>query len=188
MNSQPSTENILAGCLAKNRTSQQALVSKYSGLLYSICRRYMSDDEKAKDVLQESFIKIFKSINSYDSSKGAFEAWMRTIAVNTALSQIRKDKNLKFHLFPINDNHWFESASIIDELNKQDLLKIIQQLPEGYRQVFNLYAIEGYKHKEIGDMLGLTEGTSRSQYSRAREQLKKMISQLTKEESCKKII
>ena len=156
-------------------------------MMKGICLRYAASEMEAEDILQEAFVQIFKKLDSYNG-KGAFGGWIRKITINKALEQYRKNKSIrriKDEMFTANH---FEPNSdlILENLELKDLLSKIQKLPVGYRTVFNLYAIEGYSHKEIGEMLSIAEGTSKSQFSRARYILIEMIK--TEEVSDKKRI
>lgn len=140
-----------------------------------VCLRYCDNHEEAEDVLQNGFVNVFQNIETYRGS-GSLEGWIRKIMVNTALTNIRKNKKLKQNIELESVEFMLPSTNYISEsFAAKDLLKIIQTLPTGFRTVFNLYAIEGYSHKEIGDMLGISEGTSKSQYSRAKAHLQKII-------------
>lgn len=145
-------------------------------MMKGICLRYGANEAEAEDVLQESFIRVFKNLNKY-SGKGPLGAWLRKITVNTALEQYRKNKSQKglAVVFDMSDSNPKIEDSAIEQLELEDLLKKIQALPTGFRTVFNLYAVEGYNHNEIGDILGISQGTSKSQYSRARVLLRNMI-------------
>jgi len=146
-------------------------------MVKGICLRYGSNEAEAEDVLQEAFIRVFRSLDSY-SGQGALGAWVRKIAVNMALEQYRKNKaqkNLTL-VFDIKESNPTTDDSAIEKLGLEDLLKKIQKLPVGFRTVFNLYAVEGFNHNEIGELLGISDGTSKSQYSRARILLRQMIS------------
>jgi len=126
-------------------------------------------------VLQNGFVNVFQNIETYRGS-GSLEGWIRKIMVNTALTNIRKNKKLKQNIELESVEFMLPSTNYMSEsFAAKDLLKIIQTLPTGFRTVFNLYAIEGYSHKEIGDMLGISEGTSKSQYSRAKAHLQKIV-------------
>jgi len=147
-------------------------------MMKGICLRYASDVQEAEDILQDSFIKAFNKLETY-SGKGALGGWLRRITVNTALEYYRKNK-IKYADPDINDKEiqlLKVDDHIIENLELEDLVKKIQQLPAGYRNVFNLYAIEGYTHKEIGELLGINTGTSKSQFSKARFLLQKLINQ-----------
>ena len=173
-NLKPTEKRIIEGCRKLKPPFQKELVLRYSGMLMTVSRRYTSDTESAKDILQEALIKILKSIPEYEE-RGSFEAWMKRIVINTALKYFNKScfKNEVYKLDDMN-----ETAVVPDiyaKLDAEELIKLINQLPEGFREVFNLNVIEGYSHKEIGEMLGIRESTSRSQLARARAILKKSL-------------
>lgn len=145
-------------------------------MMKGICLRYAASEMEAEDILQEAFIQAFSKIELYNG-KGALGAWLRRITINKAVEQFRKNKSIS--RLKEGAAKEMDSDSVSDEIFQQlgleDLLKKIQQLPAGYRTIFNLYAVEGYGHKEIAEMLGVSEGTSKSQFSRARSVLIKMI-------------
>ena len=168
-------EEIINGCLEKNRIAQKYLYDKFARKMKGVCLRYSDSQEEGEDILQNGFISVFENLKSF-KGLGSFEGWIRKIMVNTALSQIRKNKKYQQNIAL--DKVEFllpESNYIAEDFAANDLLKIIQTLPIGYKTVFNLYAIEGYSHKEIGEMLNISEGTSKSQYSRAKAHLQKII-------------
>lgn len=168
---------LIEGCKHQDRKSQQAVYEQYGRVMYNICLRYTSDKESAQDLMQDGFIKVFMSINSFEG-KGSFEGWMKRVFVNLALENIRKDKTKKVYsedIENISDDIPDESDAEMENLSETVLLEMIQELPPGYRSVFNLYAIEEYSHKEISQMLGIAEGTSRSQYIRARLLLQEKV-------------
>lgn len=161
-------QNIIALCKKGDRSAQKVLFESLSPKMFAVCLRYMGDRDAAEDVLQEGFISLFSKLESY-SGDGSFEGWARKVFVNTALMTLRKNDVLK-------QSAEIESAfgvssggsSAIQNISYQELLKIISELPVGYRTVFNMFAIEGYSHKEISEALGISEATSRSQLQRAR--------------------
>jgi len=165
---------LMEGCKAGNRKMQELLYKQTASKMLAVCMRYAKDRMEAEDSLQMGYIRIFQKINEYRGD-GSFEGWMRRIMVNTAIESYRK--NIKsLNVLPIDDA--FEQPSTgfdFNRLGMQDLMKIIQNLADGYRMVFNMYAIEGYSHKEIAEMLGISEGASKSQLSRARAILKQEI-------------
>lgn len=167
-------EQLINGCMNNHAGAQKLLFEKYSKKMMGVCLRYVSDYDDAQDVLQESFIKVFQKLGSYES-KGSLDGWVRRIVVNTALDNLRKRKDY-FQLEKGEEEH-ARSAEVtgMENLHAKDLLLMIQSLPVGFRTVFNLYAIEGYTHKEIGNLLGISESTSKSQYARARMHLQKSI-------------
>jgi len=154
----------------------KALYEKYKVLLYSICRRYASNEGDAQDMMQEGFMAIFDSIGKY-KFQGSFEGYIKRVFINTVLNYVRKNYKQLYKTDSWNlENHDTEITAVaISNLNYEVLLKHIQTLPEGYRVVFNLYAIDGFKHKEISEILGIKESTSRSQYTRAKQILQKKI-------------
>jgi len=166
---------IINGCKAGKRELQKALYERFSGKMFAVCLRYAKKREEAEDYLQEGFIKVFRNMNQY-SGAGSFEGWIRRIMVNTALEHLRK-KKMDFGTFDIErveDNH-ADDNSATSRIEVKDLLAVIQQLPTGYQTIFNLYAIEGYQHNEIAVMLGISEGTSKSQLARARALLQEKL-------------
>jgi RNA polymerase sigma factor (sigma-70 family) len=168
-------EEIVTGCIQKNPIAQKNLYDKFSRKMMGVCLRYSESQEEAEDVLQNGFVTVFQNITSF-KGLGSFEGWIRKIMVNTALTNIRKNKKLKQNVSLDNVSFMLPSSNqVADNFAANDLLKLIQTLPTGFRTVFNLYAIEGYSHKEIGDLLNISEGTSKSQYSRAKAHLQKMI-------------
>ena len=175
---------LIEGCKRQDRKSQQLVYEKYARVMYGICLRYASEKEGAQDLLQDGFIKVFMNINSFEN-KGSFEGWMKRIFVNLALENIRKDKTKKMYSDDIENVSDLdiidEAEGDIDGITEDELLKMVQELPQGYRSVFNLYAIEDYSHKEISEMLGIAEGTSRSQYIRARALLQEKIKEYFKQ-------
>lgn len=168
-------EQIVQGCIQKNALAQKYLYDKFSRKMMGVCLRYADSTEEAEDVVQNGFISVFENIESFRGS-GSLEGWIRKIMVNTALTQIRKNKKLRQNVELDSVEFMLPSSNHLNEsFAAKDLLKIIQTLPTGFRTVFNLYAIEGYSHKEIGEMLNISEGTSKSQYSRAKAHLQKLI-------------
>lgn len=168
-------EQIVDGCIKNNAIAQKNLYEKFSRKMMGVCLRYCDSQEEAEDVVQNGFISVFENINSFKGT-GSLEGWIRKIMVNTALTNIRKNKKFKQNIELDSVEFMLPSATHTnDSFAAKDLLKIIQTLPVGFKTVFNLYAIEGYSHREIGDMLNISEGTSKSQYSRAKAHLQKII-------------
>lgn len=168
-------EQIVQGCIKKDAIAQRHLYERFSRKMMGVCLRYFDSREEAEDVVQNGFISVFLNMDSFKGS-GSLEGWIRKIMVNTALTEIRKNKKLKQNIDLDSVEFMLPSSNYMSEsFAAKDLLKIIQTLPTGFRTVFNLYAIEGYSHKEIGEMLGISEGTSKSQYSRAKAHLQKII-------------
>lgn len=169
-------KELIKACLNNKQQAQKELYQRFSFMMKGVCLRYAVNHAEAEDILQDSFIKIFNNLKKYEA-KGAFGGWIRRITVNTALEHIRKKKLdlIDNDLSEISSNYLGDDDTAIEQLEVDDLVQKIQQLAPGYRTVFNLYAIEGYTHKEIGKLLKISEGTSKSQLSRARFYLKKMI-------------
>ncbi len=172
-----STEEIIAGCRKGDASFQKLLFKKYGSLIMTVCRRYEHPDFGASDILQESFILIFKNISSFDPSKASIETWMKKIAVNTALKIIRKRKMV---FLDIEDHHYHLTPTVSEPLDanaysEEFLMKKINELPEGYRTVFNLFVVEGYTHKEIAEILEINVQTSKSQLSKAKKLLRKRL-------------
>ena len=167
-------DELLEGCKAGNRKMQEALYKQTASKMMAVCMRYAKDRIEAEDVLQVGYIKIFQKVKEY-RGEGSFEGWIRRIMVNTAIESYRK--NLRtLNVVPIEDAYEQPSTGFdFSRLGMQDLMKVIQKLADGYRMVFNMYIIEGYSHKEIAETLGISEGASKSQLSRARAILKEEI-------------
>lgn len=166
---------LIEGCRRGQRHVQQELVERYGPRLFAVALRYVPDHAHAQDVLQDSFVKILTRIEQYRGT-GSFEGWMHQIVVSTALSRLdrkwmrrevcRESQELDSSIEPY----------VFQHLAKEEILRCVQQLPEGYRHVFNLYAVEGYRHREIAQLVGITEATSRSYYARARAMLRDELS------------
>lgn len=177
-----SEEQIITGCMKNSRKAQKALYDKYASTMFAICLRYGSNRAEAEDMLQDGFVKIFLNISQY-SGKGSFEGWIKRIIINNAISVHRKNLKHYYHqpFDDVNENDIVEEEDLIeDELTYDELFSLINELPEGYKMVFNLHVIEGFKHKEIAEMLNIDQGTSKSQFSRARAFLKNKIKELKK--------
>lgn len=170
-------DSIIAACLNGKRSAQHKLYEHYAGVMFGICLRYTGNRADAEDVLQDGFIKIFNSIKSF-RQEGSFEGWMRRIIVNTALNFLRQKKRENFieftanHLVNVQEDEYFDP-----EIEPQQMMKLIQNLPIGCRTVFNMYAFEDFSHKEIALQLGISEGTSKSQLSRARKMLTEAVAE-----------
>ena len=163
-----------------NRQAQQQIYSRFSSKMLSVCRQYIKDIQLAEDVMITAFMKVFTSLSKFEH-KGSFEGWIRRIMVNECISYLRVQKKVKFA-----EDEFFveESFNEIDSQFTVDQIQfLIDALPDGYKMVFNLYAIEGYKHNEIAKMLGINEGTSKSQLSHARKMLQTQITILKKQDN-----
>ena len=169
---------LIEGCKQHNPKAQKALYDTYARKMMSVCLRYGSNRETAKDLLQEGFIKVFSAIGSFEGS-GSFEGWMRRIFVNTALEYLRKNDILKESV-EIDNTEVLQEVdySAIERISADELMELIAELPPGFRTVFNMFAIEGYSHREIAETLNINESTSRSQYTRAKRLLQKWIKEL----------
>ncbi len=165
---------LIQESIAGNRRAQEQLYHRFSGKMYAVCLRYTGGNtDDAQDLLQESFIKVFKNLASF-RSEGSFEGWIRRVVVYTCIEHLRrKPKPVINELDNIIETD--KGLTGYDRIAMQDLINIIGSLPEGYRTVVNLYLVEGYSHKEIGEMLGINEGTSKSQLARAKRILQKKI-------------
>jgi len=166
--------DLIKGCMDGDRRMQHELYNRFSGRMYAVCLRYAGSAEEAQDILQEGFIKVFKKLDSF-RNEGSFEGWIRRIFVNTAIEHFRR----KRYLMPVTEKeeNTIEGkyTSALDDLGAKDIMALVQELSPGYRTVFNMYVVEGYTHKEIADMLGISEGTSKSQLSRAKVILQDMV-------------
>ena len=173
---------IIHGCIKNDKKAQKALFDKYAPTLLGICMRYAHNRTEAEDVLQQSLVKIYFKINQY-SKKGSFEGWMKHIVTNTAITYYHQ--NLKYYknididnINEIDSNEYTINNYNHYKFSEEKILAIINELPDGYRIIFNLYAIEGYKHKEIAEMLNIEVSTSKSQYSRARKIIQKKLTDI----------
>ena len=172
---------LMEGCKLGNRQMQELLYRQTSAKMLAVCMRYAKDQMEAEDVLQLGYIKIFNKIKEF-KNEGSFEGWIRKIMVNTAIESYRKNLRM-LNVVPIEEAYEQPSGpdgyrDVFGSLGMQDLIKLIQNLADGYRMVFNMYVIEGYSHKEIAETLGISEGTSKSQLSRARIILQQQILKL----------
>lgn len=168
-------EQLVKECVSGSPVAQKKFYDLFANKMMGVCLRYTNNYEEAQDVLQDAFIKIFNKLPDFES-KGSLEGWVRRIMVNTALDAYRKSKKHQKDVDVDSVSFLLDSNDYtIESMNADDLLSIIKTIPEGYRVVFNLFAIEGYSHKEIADMLGVTESTSKSQYSRAKKMLRKIL-------------
>ena len=165
-------KEIIGLAIENNRVAQQKIYVQFSSKMLSVCRQYVKDIHQAEDIMITAFMKVFSNLKNFQHN-GSFEGWIRRIMVNECISHIRVQKKVSF----IEDENYFEESfnNIESRFSVDDIQFLIDSLPDGYKIVFNLYAIEGYKHKEISSMLGITEGTSKSQLSHARKMLKEQI-------------
>lgn len=168
-------EAILKGCLKNEAAAQRELYNRYSPKMLAVCYRFAHNREDAEDMLQEGFIKVFSQMHTF-LSKGAFEGWIRRIIVHTCINNLKKNKRFNESL-DIVHAHGIQvrEESVPSIVQAKQIVECIRLLPIGYRTVLNLYAIEGYSHKEIAEMLDIEESTSRSQYTRAKQMLEDIL-------------
>lgn len=170
-----SDEELVERCVRKEPQAQEYLFKYFSGKMLGLCSRYADSLEEAEDIMQDAFVKVFQKIDTFKGN-GSLEGWMKRIMVNTALDAFRKNKNFRHNIDIETIEYTSETYQhVLESLGAKDLLNLMKSMPKGFRTVFNLYAIEGYAHKEIADLLEITESTSKSQYSRARVYLQKML-------------
>ncbi|WP_026452551.1 RNA polymerase sigma factor [Aequorivita capsosiphonis] len=159
-----------------DRRAQHQLFEMFSPKMLGVCRQYLKNNDLAEEVMLSGFLKMFKNLNNF-KNEGSFEGWIRRIMVNESISQLRKDKKLHFISETEIENTQEHSAYIETELEVNEIQKMIDSLPDGYKTIFVLYAIEGYKHSEIGEMLQISENTSKSQLFKARKMLQNRVKQ-----------
>src|SRR6476619_730320 len=168
-------ESILKGCLKNDAVAQRELYQRYSPKMLSVCYRFAHNREDAEDMLQEGFIKVFSQIHTFQN-KGAFEGWVRRIMVHTCINNLKKNKKFNESVDIIHATSMqVREESVPSIVQAKQVVECIRILPIGYRTVLNLYAIEGYSHREIGTMLDIEESTSRSQYTRAKQMLEEIL-------------
>lgn len=168
-------EGIIKKCIEGDRRAQEKLYTFYASRLHGICLRYTTTEFEAEDIFQEAFVKIFRQLANY-KMEGSFDGWVRRIVVNTAIDHFKANlkKNNHVHLELLEESN-LDQIALPYDMSEEDLVHVLNRLPEGYRMVFNLYAIEGYSHKEIATMLEITEGTSKSQLSKARKHIQSLL-------------
>lgn len=165
---------LIAKCIEKDPVAQKKLFDMFTNRMYAICLRYAGDRDEAKDFLQEGFIRVFKNLKQFEF-KGSFEGWVKRIFVNTAIEFYRKNaKDMSVSGYEGIENQGIDDHTF-ENLKVADLMQLVQQLPKGYKTVFNLFAIEGFSHEEIAEQLGVTVSTSKSQLFKARLQLQDML-------------
>lgn len=171
----PELDVIIRGCLANDRSAQEKLYKRYYGKMMGTCLRYLKNEDDALDVLNTGFLKVFQNLSSY-SGKGSFDGWVYLIIRNAIIDQLRK--RLKYREESLEENHnnmYQVQSGVLEQLYAEDLLKLLQKLPETTRLVFNLFAIDGFKHEEISTMLKISQGTSKWHVSEARRILKESL-------------
>jgi len=166
---------LVIECVKGNPRAQRMLFDRFSSKMLGVCLRYAKDSEQAEDILQDGFVKVFTKLKDF-KNEGSLEGWIRRVMVNTALDQIRKNTKTLGDVSVEDVQYKIENNDhIAEQLMAEDLLKLVNSMPDGYKVVFNMFAIEGYTHREIADTLGISESTSKSQYSRARAYLRERI-------------
>ena len=168
-------KELIELAVENNRHAQQKIYSKFSPKMLSVCRQYIKDLHQAEDIMITSFMKVFTNLKNF-KQEGSFEGWIRRIMINECISFIRVQKKVAY----IEDENYFEESfnNIESQFSVDDIQLLIDSLPDGYKMVFNLFAIEGYKHQEIAELLGINEGTSKSQLSHAKKMLQDNINRL----------
>jgi len=167
-------DDLVRGCRKGDRHAQQQIFDLYSSRMLGVCMRYVKNIMQAEDILVIAFTKVFDRISQF-KGEGSFEGWIRRITVNEALTWLRRNRTMVAETDLKEADHQPDYYRLADRLEEEDLLKMIDGLPPGYRIVFNMYAIDGYSHKEIAEQLGISENTSKSQLSRARVYLQKLL-------------
>lgn len=168
-------KSIIKGCKKNDRKCREALYRLTADDIMNICLRYTNDENKAKDIFQDSYLKVFQKIHQFDENRGSIKAWMSRIAVNNALMDYRKNKKVDLFESFTSVLEPVTNEDIIADLSADEIYSKINELPEGYKLVFNLFVVEGYTHNEIGEMLEIGASTSRSQLARAKSLLRKRI-------------
>ncbi len=192
---------IIRGCKNKRKRAQKALYTKYAGIMRGVCLRYANSLAEAEDIMQEGFIKVFIHIDQYQA-KGSFEGWIKRIMINTAITYRKKAKKHQYHFdideiqestiketdegIEINEHTDKKTAILNTDFSQEEIMNIINQLPDGYKMVFNLYAIENFKHKEIAELLNIDISTSKSQLARARKLIQKKMMQIIQQKNKQK--
>jgi RNA polymerase sigma factor (sigma-70 family) len=168
-------QNLINGCLARDRASQRKVYEIFSPSMMGLCLRYAKNREEAEEILQDGFLQMYKHISQFKNS-GSFEGWLRKIMINSALQRYRNQASL-IKLIPVSEEHsmTYQEAGPEDKMNEKELIRLIHTLPPAYRLVFNLHVFEGMKHREIAQLLNISEGTSKSNLSDARNFLRKHL-------------
>jgi RNA polymerase sigma-70 factor (ECF subfamily) len=168
-------QTIIEGCIRNDRKAQERLYKQFYGALGAICMRYTKSEQDAIELLNDGFLKIFKNIQQYDKSKGALYTWMSRIVTNCCIDFLRKQQEVFFSPVEEHTDDVHLDNTALQQMDAQELLSLIRQLPPATKLVFNLHVIEGYPHKEIADMLKMREGTSKWHVNEARKLLQKKI-------------
>lgn len=166
--------SLIKKAIQKDRSAQRRLFDVFSPKMLGVCRRYMRDNELAEEVMLTGFFKVFSNLKNFND-EGSFEGWIRRIMINESISQLRKEKKLHFIAEKEIENNAMHSTFLETELEVDEIQKLIDSLPDGYKTVFVLYAVEGYKHSEISELLQISVNTSKTQLFKARKSLQKMV-------------
>ncbi|MFH0896146.1 MAG: sigma-70 family RNA polymerase sigma factor [Bacteroidota bacterium] len=169
-----SDHELVEGCIAFDRRCQELFYRKFANKMYNVCLTYSENEDEAADILQEGFIKIFRKIDHFKFD-GSLEGWVRKVMINSALENFRKKTKEKKHLLSYSNNQEEESYEVLEDLEKQEVIELINDLPFKAQLVLKLYAVEGYNHREIAEMMNINEGTSKSQLNRARSLMKQAL-------------
>jgi len=178
-----SIEELIKGCKQNNQQSQKLLFEKFAPLIFTTCRRYSSANYPAKDLLQDTFIKAFDKIHQFNPEKGKLQSWITRISINLALNAIREKKTTFVEINAANETNLFQPDEEVlnPDLREEEILALINDLPTGYRTIFNLFVIDGFSHKEIASNLDISISTSKSQLHKAKQLLQQQINQILKE-------
>lgn len=169
---------LINGCINNNRKAQEHLYKKFYGPMASICMRYTRNQEDAIEVLHNGFLKVFKNIHTYDMSRASLYTWIRTIIINCSIDFVRQRSKFHTHIELEKVDEPAIDADAIQRMSSHEVLLLVQKLSPATQTVFNLYVVEGYNHREIGNLLGISEGTSKWHLSEARKQLQKLLQTL----------
>jgi len=172
--SEDNFESIIRACIEHNQNAQSLLYKQYFGFAKSVCLRYSSNPDEAKDILNEGFLKVFNNLDKY-LPEYSFKAWLRTIIVNTAINYYRDNKKYNQEIGFDGSEEAIYDEDIISKIAADEILGLVQQLPPAYRTVFVMHVVDGYNHREIGEILGINEGTSRSNFAKARQKLQLLV-------------
>jgi RNA polymerase sigma factor (sigma-70 family) len=175
----PNLNQLIKASIAGDSKAQERLFITYAGKMMTLCKRYAKTEVEAQDILQDGFIRVFTYLNTFESS-GSFDAWIRRVFVNTALKHLSKKQQYFEDISEESFSKAFDEADAISKMSENEILMLLSELPDGYRTVFNMFVIEGYTHKEIGEFLNIEESTSRSQLVKARKMLQDKILELYK--------
>ena len=175
-----SDSELVEGCIRAERTYQELLYRRYSSKMYGVCIGYAKDRADAKDILQDGFVKVFTNIHKY-KGEGSFEGWIRRIIVNTAIDHYRRTTKEAMHMNAVDIEYAKDiqvEVSVLQQMCAKDIMNLVHQLPNGARLIFNLYVVEGYTHQEIAEKLNINQGTSKSQFARAKKLLQNLVMKL----------